>query len=109
MKIAISTSSFASIDTTPLELLKTKGLQVVSNPFGRKMNEEEIITHLQGVDGLLALLPNKMQARAMLVEVQRIYHTYFETPKKRDAALMAAAYVEAHCRHNGDSGFYKCG
>jgi len=54
MKIAISTSSFASIDTNPLELLKTKGLEVVSNPFGRKMNEEEIITHLQGVDGLLA-------------------------------------------------------
>ena len=54
MKIAISTSSFASIDTTPLELLEANGLQVVSNPFGRKMNEEEIIKHLQGVDGLLA-------------------------------------------------------
>ena len=54
MKIAISTSSFASIDTTPLELLKANGLQVVSNPFGRKMNEDEIINHLQGVDGLLA-------------------------------------------------------
>ena len=70
---------------------------------------DQLIENGKGVDGLLALLPNKMQARAMLVEVQRIYHTYFETPKKRDAALMAAAYVEAHCRHNGDSGFYKCG
>ena len=54
MKIAISTSSFASIDSTPLNLLKNKGLEVVSNPFGRKLTEDEIINHLQGRDGLLA-------------------------------------------------------
>lgn len=54
MKIAISTSSFASIDSTPLDLLENKGLDVVSNPFGRKLTEDEIINHLQGRDGLLA-------------------------------------------------------
>ena len=54
MKIAISTSSFASIDKSPLDLLREKGLEVVSNPFGRKLTEKEIIIHLQGVDGLLA-------------------------------------------------------
>jgi len=54
MKIAISTSSFASIDSTPLDLLENKGLEVVSNPFGRKLTEDEIINHLQGRDGLLA-------------------------------------------------------
>ena len=54
MKIAISTSSFASVDSTPLEYLKTKGVEVVNNPFGRKLTENEIIDHLQGVDGLIA-------------------------------------------------------
>jgi len=54
MKIAISTSSFASIDTAPLDLLRGKGLEVASNPFGRRLTEKEIIIHLQSVDGLLA-------------------------------------------------------
>ena len=54
MRVAISTSSFASIDSTPLEILKSKGLEVVSNPYGRKLTENEIIDHLQNVDGLLA-------------------------------------------------------
>ena len=54
MKIAISTSSFASVDSTPLEYLKAKGLEVLNNPYARKLTENEIIDHLQGVDGLLA-------------------------------------------------------
>lgn len=54
IKVAISTSSFASVDTTPLDLLGSKDLVVVPNPYGRKLTEDEIIDHLQGVDGLLA-------------------------------------------------------
>ena len=54
MKVAISTSSFSSIDKMPSELLNSKGFEVVPNSFGRKMTESEIISHLQGVDGLLA-------------------------------------------------------
>ena len=54
MKIAISTSSFASSDSTPIEVLKSKGIEVVQNPYGRKMTESEIIDHLHDVDGLLA-------------------------------------------------------
>jgi D-3-phosphoglycerate dehydrogenase / 2-oxoglutarate reductase len=54
MKIAISTSSFASSDSTPIELLKSKGIEVIQNPYGRKMTESEIIDHLHDVDGLLA-------------------------------------------------------
>lgn len=42
------------MDPAPLELLQTKGLEVVPNPYGRKLTEDEIISHLQGVDGLLA-------------------------------------------------------
>lgn len=54
IKVAISTSSFASINPAPLQLLEKKGLDVVPNPFGRRLTEEEIISHLHGVDGLLA-------------------------------------------------------
>ena len=54
MKIAISTSSFASVDKTPLQVLQAKELEVINNPYRRKLTEDEIIDHLQGVDGLLA-------------------------------------------------------
>ena len=54
MKIAIGPSSFASVDKTPLEVLQSKGLKVINNPYSRKLTENEIIVHLQGVDGLIA-------------------------------------------------------
>lgn len=54
MKIAIGPSSFASVDKTPLEVLQSKGLEVINNPFSRKLTENEIIAHLKGVDGLIA-------------------------------------------------------
>jgi D-3-phosphoglycerate dehydrogenase / 2-oxoglutarate reductase len=54
MKIAIGPSSFASVDKTPLKVLQSKGLEVINNPYARKLTENEIIRHLQGVDGLIA-------------------------------------------------------
>ena len=54
MKIAVSTSSFATMDSTPLNMLLDHGYEVLDNPFHRKLTEKEIIIHLQGVDGLVA-------------------------------------------------------
>jgi D-3-phosphoglycerate dehydrogenase / 2-oxoglutarate reductase len=54
MKIAVSTSSFGTLDSTPLNMLSDNGFEVIDNPFHRKLTEEEIIIHLQGVDGLIA-------------------------------------------------------
>lgn len=54
MKVAVSTSSFAALDSAPLDLLYKHGFDVVENPFHRKLTEKEIISHLQGVDGLIA-------------------------------------------------------
>ena len=34
--------------------MKAKNIELVSNPFGRKLTEDEIIGHLHSVDGLLA-------------------------------------------------------
>lgn len=52
--IAIAPSSFAEEDKSPLRLLEAAGVEIKPNPFGRRLNEAEIIEHLRGVDGLLA-------------------------------------------------------
>lgn len=54
MKVAVGASSFAEENTAAMELLLAQGIEVVKNPYGRKMTEQEIIAHLQDVDGLLA-------------------------------------------------------
>lgn len=54
MKVAVGASSFAADSNTALDLLLGQGIEVVKNPYGRKMNREEIIEHLQGADALLA-------------------------------------------------------
>jgi D-3-phosphoglycerate dehydrogenase len=54
MKVVVGASSFADSSDKPLQMLEDKGIEVVKNPFGRRLTEEEIITHLQGADGLLA-------------------------------------------------------
>lgn len=54
MKVAVGASSFAAGSDKAINMLLEKGIEVVKNPYGRKLNEEEIIEHLQGADGLLA-------------------------------------------------------
>lgn len=54
MKVVVGASSFASDSDKAINLLLERGIEVVKNPYGRKMTEEETIAHLQGADGLLA-------------------------------------------------------
>ena len=54
MKIAIGASSFSESSTKPMEMLRAKGWNVVPNPYGRRLTEDEIIEHLKDADGLLA-------------------------------------------------------
>ncbi len=54
MRVAIGPSSFASEDEGPLRMLERAGCQVVPNPYGRRLDEAEIVRHLEGVDGLIA-------------------------------------------------------
>lgn len=42
-KIIITTSSFGKNDPTPLQLLQETGLEVVLNPKGRKLTEQEVL------------------------------------------------------------------
>lgn len=54
MKIAVGASSFAASSEKAMNLLLDKGIEVIKNPYGRKLTTEETIQHLQDVDGLLA-------------------------------------------------------
>lgn len=51
MKVLITTSSFGE---SALKVLKEEGFEIIKNPYGRKLNEHEIIKEIQGVTGLLA-------------------------------------------------------
>ena len=54
VRVAIGPSSFAEEDDAPLRRLRTAGCEVVPNSFKRRLNEAEIIAHLNGVEGLIA-------------------------------------------------------
>lgn len=54
MKVAVGASSFAADSKKAMQLLLDQGMEVVKNPYGRKMDLKETIRHLQGADALLA-------------------------------------------------------
>lgn len=74
--VAIGPSSFAQQDKTPHEMLVEAGVTVKPNPYGRRLKEDEIIDHLEGVDGLIAGLEplngKVLQAAKQLKAVARV-------------------------------------
>lgn len=54
LRVAISPSSFADQDPGPLRLLESAGVEIIPNPYGRRLTEDEAILHLRGVHGLIA-------------------------------------------------------
>ena len=53
-RVLISTSSFGAADATPLARLEQEGIEVVLNPHGRVLTEDEVSQLLDGVSGLIA-------------------------------------------------------
>jgi len=53
-KIAVTTSSFAEFDPTPLKLLRDASSELILNPYGRSLTEAEARDVLRGCDGVLA-------------------------------------------------------
>jgi len=67
VKIVVGASSFADKSSKAINLMLERGIEVVKNPYGRKMTEDETIVHLQNADGLLAgleLLNENVLSRA---------------------------------------------
>ncbi len=54
IKIAITTSTFAQYDLTPMKLLEAQGCSVTLNRLGRTLNEEETIQLLKGCIAVIA-------------------------------------------------------
>lgn len=54
MRVVVGASSFSDSGDKAIGLLLEKGIEVLKNPFKRKMTESEIIAHLSEADGLLA-------------------------------------------------------
>ncbi len=52
MKVVIGASAFGT--EKALDFLREKGIEVVANPFSRRLTQEETIAHLQGAVGILA-------------------------------------------------------
>ena len=75
-KVAIGPSSFAQEDQTPLKMMEDAGIEVVPNPFGRRLTEDEIIEHLKGIDGLIAglepLNERVLEASPLLKVIARV-------------------------------------
>ncbi len=54
MKVVVGASSFADGNIEIDNLFKKKNIELVKNPYGRRLTKEEIIEHLKEADGLLA-------------------------------------------------------
>lgn len=54
MKVAVGASSFGAASDDAMKLLAAHGIEVVKNPYGRRLTEDETIAHLAGAAGLLA-------------------------------------------------------
>jgi len=54
MKILTSPSSFGQITNKPLDLLTDAGFEVINNPFGRKLTEDEVIYLAKDCVGIVA-------------------------------------------------------
>jgi D-3-phosphoglycerate dehydrogenase / 2-oxoglutarate reductase len=63
-RISITTSTFAQHDKRPLELLEEAGFQYTLNPFGRKLDEKELIEIIGDSVGIIAGTEN-LDARVL--------------------------------------------
>jgi len=53
-KILTSPSSFGQISDQPFNILRESGFEIINNPFGRKLTEEEVIELAKGCVGIVA-------------------------------------------------------
>jgi len=53
-KILTSPSSFGQVGNEPFEILSTNGYEIINNPYGRKLTEEEVIELAKDCIGIVA-------------------------------------------------------
>ena len=70
MKIGVTTSSFGNPDDSPIRFLQGLGLEVILNPYGRRLTREEAVEFIRELDGLIAGL--EPLDRGVLSEAPRL-------------------------------------
>ena len=53
MRVLVTPRSFGKADATPLNILKDAGVEIVANPKGGILSEDELIAALDGCDGVV--------------------------------------------------------
>lgn len=75
-KILTSPSSFGQVGNAPVDLLKDAGYDVIDNPYGRKLTENEVIELAKDCVGIVAgvepLTPKVMDALPQLKCISRV-------------------------------------
>ena len=73
-KILLGPSSFAQLDSAPMDRLISAGFEVVNNPFSRKLTKQELLDLLPGVTGIIAgleLLDYEVMSKSSLKVISR--------------------------------------
>ncbi|MBZ4645130.1 MAG: hypothetical protein PWR27_2460 [Petroclostridium sp.] len=52
-KILITPRSFGKNNSKPIDMLKEKGYEIIMNPYGRIMTQDEMINEIKDVDGVI--------------------------------------------------------
>lgn len=76
MKVLTSPSSFGQVGAEPFDLLKNAGFEIINNPYGRKLTEDEVIELAKDCVGIVAgvepLTPRVMDALPGLKVISRV-------------------------------------
>lgn len=54
MLVQVTTSTFGKAGSKPVDYLKSKGIPFKTNPYGRKLTEEEAVEVISGADAIIA-------------------------------------------------------
>lgn len=75
-KVLTSPSSISEVGPQPFDILKENGFEIINNPYGRKLTEEEVIELAEGCVGIVAgvepLTPRVMDALPDLKCISRV-------------------------------------
>lgn len=76
MKVLTSPSSFGQVGKQPFDLLEQNGFEIINNPYGRKLTEDEVIELAKDCVGIVAgvepLTPRVMDALPGLKVISRV-------------------------------------
>jgi D-3-phosphoglycerate dehydrogenase len=53
-KVLVSSRAFGKLDSTPIDIIENAGFEVIKNPYGRKLEENELLELISDVIGMIA-------------------------------------------------------